>query len=84
MKNLPPPHSSAVLILAALCLTGFPAAAETFDRTILPIPEPDYPRSTVLDARDAQAPPRFEIKAPAGAPRSIKSPRTIQKNNKPR
>lgn len=38
------------------------------DRTSLPIPEPDYPRSTVLDARDAKAPPRFEIKAPAGAP----------------
>ena len=38
------------------------------DRTVLPIAEPDYPRSTVLDARDAQPPPRFEIKAPAGAP----------------
>ena len=38
------------------------------DRTTLPIAEPDYPRSTVLDARDAKAPPRFEIKAPAGAP----------------
>ena len=38
------------------------------DRTVLPIPEPNYPRSTVLDARDAKAPPRFEIKAPAGAP----------------
>ena len=38
------------------------------DRTSLPIAEPDYPRSTVLDARDAKAPPRFEIKAPAGAP----------------
>jgi hypothetical protein len=23
------------------------------DRTVLPIPEPDYPRSTMLDARDA-------------------------------
>ncbi len=38
------------------------------DRTNLPIQEPDYPRSTVLDARDAKAPPRFEIKAPASAP----------------
>ena len=38
------------------------------DRTVLPIAEPDYPRSTVLDARDAKPPPRFEIKAPAGAP----------------
>ena len=38
------------------------------DRTSLPIAEPDYPRSTVLDARDAKAPPRFEIKAPVSAP----------------
>jgi len=38
------------------------------DRTVLPIPEPNYPHSTVLDARDAKPPPRFEIKAPAAAP----------------
>jgi arylsulfatase len=38
------------------------------DRTMLPIPEPDYPRSTVLDARDTTPPPRFEVKAPAEAP----------------
>ena len=38
------------------------------DRTSLPIAEPDYPRSTILDARDAKAPPRFQVKAPDGAP----------------
>ena len=38
------------------------------DRTRLPIAEPNYPHSTVLDARDATPPPRFEIKAPEGAP----------------
>lgn len=38
------------------------------DRTVLPIPEPQYPHSTVLDVRNATPPPRFEIKAPAGAP----------------
>jgi arylsulfatase A-like enzyme len=38
------------------------------DRTVLPIPEPKYPPITVLDVRDAKAPPRFEVKAPAGAP----------------
>ena len=38
------------------------------DRTVLPIPEPKYPHSTVLDARNATPPPRFEVKAPAGAP----------------
>jgi arylsulfatase A-like enzyme len=38
------------------------------DRTVLPIPEPQYPHSTVLDARNATPPPRFEIKAPTSAP----------------
>ena len=38
------------------------------DRTVLPIPEPQYPHSTVFDARDATPPPRFEVKAPANAP----------------
>jgi arylsulfatase A-like enzyme len=44
------------------------SSAVTLDRTTLPIREPDYPRSTVLDARDTQPPPRFEVKAPAEAP----------------
>ncbi len=38
------------------------------DRTVLPIHEPQIPHSTVLDARNATPPPRFEVKAPAGAP----------------
>ena len=37
------------------------------DRSVLPIAEPNYPHETLLDARDAKAPPRFEVKAPAGA-----------------
>ena len=45
-----------------------PAAAGPSDRTVLPIPEPQYPHSTILDARNAKVPPRFEVKAPAGAP----------------
>ena len=44
------------------------APAGGVDRTILPIPEPEIPLSTVVDARDAKAPPRFEVKAPDGAP----------------
>jgi len=43
-------------------------SAAPIDRTVLPIPEPNYPKSTVLDARDTKAPPRFEVKPPAGAP----------------
>jgi len=42
--------------------------AAGLNRTVLPIPEPNYPHSTVLDARDAKPPPRFEVKAPAEAP----------------
>ena len=70
--------SVALAALAAL-VAGVPAqpasaqapaasAPYKLDRTSLPIAEPDYPRSTVLDARDATPPPRFEVKAPAGAP----------------
>jgi arylsulfatase len=44
------------------------AAQAELDRTTLPIPEPRYPQSTVLDVRDATPPPRFEVKAPEGAP----------------
>ncbi|MBX9788532.1 MAG: arylsulfatase [Pirellulales bacterium] len=44
-----------------------PAAAK-LDRTVLPIPEPNIPHSTVLDARNAKPPARFQVKAPAGAP----------------
>src|SRR5437763_14662499 len=46
-------------------------AAQQIDRTVLPIKEPTYPESTVLDARDATAPPRFEVKAPAKAPNVV-------------
>ena len=55
-------------------LTAAPAAAQAAivvlptDRTVLPIPEPQYPHSTVFDARNATPPPRFEVKAPADAP----------------
>ena len=45
---------------------GVPAG--TLDRTVLPIPEPKVPFATELDARKATPPPRFEVKAPQGAP----------------
>lgn len=59
--------TSVCFALSAGCAAT--AMAQTgMDRTVLPIPEPKYPHSTVLDVRDATAPPRFEVKAPAGAP----------------
>ena len=39
-----------------------------FDRTVLPIPDPVFPKITELDARKATAPPAFSVKAPEGAP----------------
>jgi len=45
--------------------------AGTLDRTVLPIAEPEPGTIRTLDARDAKAPPRFEVKAPAGAPNVV-------------
>src|SRR6266566_828022 len=65
------------LALMLALLTTAPVAAQAAatasvvlptDRTVLPIPEPHYPHSTVFDARNATPPPRFEVKAPASAP----------------
>ena len=38
------------------------------DRTVLPIHEPKVARSAIVDVRKATAPPRFQVKAPDGAP----------------
>jgi arylsulfatase A-like enzyme len=45
-----------------------PPVSEAMDRTTLPISEPIYPHSTVLDARNATPPPSFQVKAPKNAP----------------
>jgi arylsulfatase A-like enzyme len=64
-------------ILAAFFVVLFLVSAGTsvaqaqdlpMDRTVLPIKEPTYPPITVLDLRDAKAPPLFQVKAPQGAP----------------
>jgi arylsulfatase len=41
------------------------------DRTVLPVAEPSYPAITELDARTATPPPRFEVRAPEGAPNVV-------------
>src|SRR3990170_4554067 len=63
-------------VLAAAGLSGLAAAQEKvtpdgIDRTVLPVREPEYPPITELDARKAKAPPRFEVKAPKGAPNVV-------------
>ena len=50
---------------------GAAKAAAAIDRTVLPIHEPTPATITELDARNAKAPARFEVKAPAGAPNVV-------------
>ncbi|MBI5129698.1 MAG: arylsulfatase [Rhodopseudomonas palustris] len=73
MKRL----AAAIASLSFMAVLAMPASAQTADapgtvfptdRSVLPIPEPKYPHSTVFDARNATPPPRFEVKAPANAP----------------
>jgi arylsulfatase A-like enzyme len=53
-------------------LIGAPVASfaqsDALDRGVLPIPEPPRPVYTELNARNATPPPRFEVRAPEGAP----------------
>ena len=69
--------SLVVLTATALCCMATATHAvikspsttpATLDRSKLPIKEPSYPAITELDARNAKAPPRFQVKAPDGAP----------------
>ena len=66
----------ALLATAALALpSGTPAFGQsvgaTLDRTVLPIPEPTRLIYQDVDARNVKAPPRFEVKAPTGAPNVV-------------
>ena len=47
------------------------SAPGALDRTVLPIQEPSYPNDTTLDARNAKAPARFDVKAPGKAPNVV-------------
>ncbi len=58
----------AVAVLAPLRAT----AADTFDRTILPIQLPKRPVYRELDVRDVKTPPKHvQITAPKGAPNVV-------------
>lgn len=66
-----------VLLVTALLLPPDPVSAQpnqtagvalAGDRSVLPVPEPKIPHSTVPDARNATPPPAFLVKAPANAP----------------
>jgi len=47
------------------------AATEAYDRTVLPIVEPEPTTITELDARNVEKPARFEVKAPENAPNVV-------------
>ena len=69
-----------ILLLVGLAVAGLGTAVATaqeaqvkaqVDRTELPIKGPWYPPITTLDARDAKAPPFFEVRAPEDAPNVV-------------
>jgi arylsulfatase len=61
----------ALLITHGLFATAGTAQEAQVDRTELPIKGPWYPPITTLDARDAKAPPVFQVTAPKGAPNVV-------------
>ena len=70
------PHSQIVVAAAlAVLLPAASAQAQApqpkLDRTVLPMKEPKRPTYKELDARNAKPPPRFEVKAPKGAPNVV-------------
>ena len=60
-----------LLLTAAFPLVAAGQATGKPDRTVLPIAEPKRPIYTEIDARNVKAPPRFEVKAPQGAPNVV-------------
>jgi len=62
-----------VLVFAMLLPVATWAQKSEVDRTELPVKGPWYPPITTLDARDAKAPPVFEVTAPKGAPNVVVS-----------
>ncbi|NOR81302.1 MAG: sulfatase-like hydrolase/transferase [Methyloprofundus sp.] len=57
------------MLLAGLTMTA--SAQEKFDRTTLPIQEPERPTYSELDVRNVETPPLFEVKAPKKAPNVV-------------
>ena len=71
MKLVPLKYVLYLLVASgAVPLSGQSVAAEP-DRTVLPLREPKQPQITEIDARNAKAPPQFQVKAPTGAPNVV-------------
>ncbi|PZR89086.1 MAG: arylsulfatase [Stutzerimonas stutzeri] len=71
---MPTIRTLSMLVVGA-ALHSAPAVSQprtvTPDRTSLPIAEPKRPVYTEIDARKVTPPPRFEVRAPAGAPNVV-------------
>ena len=63
--------SPTAALVATLSLLPLSLTAQQINRTVLPVPEPQPPTITELDARNVKPPPRFEVKAPKGAPNVV-------------
>jgi arylsulfatase A-like enzyme len=61
------------LVLLILLAFSFEINAQikTLDRSILPIPHPEYPLITEPDVKKAKMPPRVDLTAPSGAPNVV-------------
>jgi len=62
---------SFLLTSGGVFVASAAAAPHELDRSVLPIQPPVRPAITVMDARNATKPERFEIKAPEGAPNVV-------------
>ena len=64
----------SIVLLATIFYAGTvnqQVRSQTMDRTVLPIKEPARQTYKELDARNAKAPERFDVKAPKGAPNVV-------------
>jgi len=59
------------MLVAAAPWAAVAQTADKLDRSVLPIAEPKRPVYTEIDARKVKVPPRFEVKAPKGAPNVV-------------
>jgi arylsulfatase len=69
--NASSPRLWSVSAMASFLLAAPSFAQQPLDRATLPVPEPRYPATQELDARNATAPARFEVTAPKGAPNVV-------------
>jgi hypothetical protein len=62
--------SSGALLMgqAAPAMAAKTENQNPIDRTVLPLREPEYPTSRLLDVREATPPSHFAVRPPAGAP----------------